>query len=310
MGMLDQTGKIDWRETERQLAKRFAGPLALNAPMADYTSWRVGGPAALMFWPKDPADCAGAISYCLEKGIPALPLGSGTNLLVADAGVDALVVNMSGLKELSWDGPRVRAGAGVPLARLAAQAGQRDLGGLEFAIGIPGSVGGAVLMNAGAYGCQMADVVVSAEVLGPDGRLAILDAGELGYRYRESRLREGGWLVLAAEMELKPGDGEAIRAAMKDYLESRREKQPLELPNGGSVFKNPTGGGAGRFIDQAGLKGLTIGGAQVSPKHANFIVNMGNARAADIRALIEKVQATVLERYGVALEREVIYWGF
>lgn len=307
---LNLKGKIDWRRLAARLEKEFPGRPVLGVPLADHTSWKVGGPAALMYCPLSAEDCAGVFALCHKEGIPLLILGSGTNLLVADEGVDALVLNMNGLREISWQHRQVKASAGASLAQVAAMAGQRDLRGLEFAIGIPGSVGGAVLMNAGAYGCQMSDVVKAVEIMEHSGRRLRLSSGELEYRYRKSRLQDESWLVLEAELELTAGDGEEIRETMKRYLESRRAKQPLELPNGGSVFKNPAGQGAGRFIDRAGLKGLTIGRAQVSPKHANFIVNLGGARASDIRELIGRVRATVAELYGVELEREVIYWGF
>ena len=303
-------GKLDWQALGASLAAEFSGRLMYGVPLADYTSWKVGGPAALMAWPETAKDCSVLLEACRRDRIPYRILGCGTNLLVADTGVEALVINMTGQKGVFWQGARVRAEAGASLSNLAAQAGQRELSGLEFGIGIPGSVGGGVLMNAGAYGFQMSDVVRRVEVLTSRGEKKELEAAELGYCYRKSLLQEKGWLVLAAELELTPGDGRKIRSLMRDYLESRRQKQPLELPNGGSVFKNPTGEGAGRFIDQAGLKGLRIGAAQVSPKHANFIVNLGGARAEEIRELIQQVQATVAERFGVELEREVIYWGF
>ncbi len=295
---------IDWIEKEQ------LGTVKANEPMADYTSWRIGGPAKVMVWPKDTEACSRILHYCKEAEIPAAILGCGTNLLVADTGIDALVINTREMNWICWRGSEVRAGAGVSLAILAGQAARKGLQGLAFAAGIPGSVGGAVLMNAGAYNGMMSDVVSKVTVLDGDGRRRELDRVDIHYGYRVSDIKRYGWFVAEAVLSLQPGEREAIEKEMNEYLKSRKEKQPLELPNGGSVFKNPTGQGAGRFIDRAGLKGLRIGDAQVSLKHANFIVNLGHATAMDTYRLIRTVQQRILKEFGVDLEPEVVFWGF
>lgn len=295
---------IDWIEKEQ------LGTVKANEPMADYTSWRIGGPAKVMVWPKDTEACSRILHYCKEAEIPTAILGCGTNLLVADTGIDALVINTREMNWIRWRGSEVRAGAGVSLAVLAGQAARKGLQGLAFAAGIPGSVGGAVLMNAGAYNGMMSDVVSKVTVLDGDGRRRELDRADIHYGYRVSDIKRYGWFVAEAVLLLQPGEREAIEKEMNEYLKSRKEKQPLELPNGGSVFKNPTGQGAGRFIDRAGLKGLRIGDAQVSLKHANFIVNLGHATAMDTYRLIRTVQQRILKEFGVDLEPEVVFWGF
>jgi UDP-N-acetylmuramate dehydrogenase len=294
---------IDWIEKEQ------LGNAKADEPMADYTSWHIGGPASVMVWPKDTDACRRILQHCKEAGIPVAILGFGTNLLVADDGIDALVINTREMNWIDWNDTKVRAGAGVSLANLAGQAARKGLQGLAFAAGIPGSLGGAVLMNAGAYNGMMSDVVSRVTVLDEDGRLQVLDKEDIHYGYRISDIKKYGWFVAEAVLSLQPGDREAIEKEMNEYLKARKEKQPLELPNGGSVFKNPTGAGAGRFIDRAGLKGLRIGDAQVSLKHANFIVNLGHATAKDTYSLIRTVQQRILQEFGVSLEPEVIFWG-
>ncbi|MDR1193343.1 MAG: UDP-N-acetylmuramate dehydrogenase [Peptococcaceae bacterium] len=301
---------MDWGELEAWLTARPAIRWQARAPLAAYTSWRLGGPARLLIWPDDPDTCRQLVDYCRRQGYPVLFLGRGTNLLVADTGVEAAVLHTGSLTDVEWDGDTVRAAAGLPLARLAEAAGERGLTGLEFAGGIPGSLGGALVMNAGAYGGQMSDLTRSVRALDPAGRLHDLTGPELGYGYRASRLRGQGWLVLSGSLTLRPGDRAEIQARTAAYLARRREKQPLELPSGGSVFRNPTGEGAGRFIERAGLKGRRLGQMQVSPKHANFIVNLGGGTAAAAKALIEEIQAEVARRFQVELEREVVFWGF
>ncbi len=300
--------QVDWQQIENWIEKQQIGRWQAAAPLAEFTSWRIGGPARLMVWPETEEKCAALLQYGSQQGADLRFLGSGTNLLAADEGVEALVIHTGALRRLEWAGKEVQAGAGLPLAQLSKAAADRSLKGLEFAIGIPGSLGGALMMNAGAYGGQMSDLVLEVRAMDKTGRIRVLQEQELSYGYRESRLKHEDLLILSGRLGFKEGNQEESLALMKEYLEARRQKQPLDLPNGGSVFRNPAGGGAGRYIEQAGLKGLQIGKAQISPKHANFIVNLGGAKAAEVSALMDRAQKEVAEKFGVRLESEVICW--
>lgn len=278
-----------------------------NEPMSAHCSFRIGGPARLMACPASGAEAAALLRLLREADAPVELMGKGTNLLVADEGLDAVVVRLgetiSGAELLPGD--RVRAGAGISLAKLAVFAAEAGLSGLEFAHGIPGSLGGAVFMNAGAYGGEMKDVLESAEIALPDGTLREVPAEELELSYRHSALEGSGALVTAATVKLTPAEPEAIRARMRELMEKRRASQPLDMPSAGSTFKRPVGGYAAALIDQAGLKGFAIGGAQVSEKHAGFVINRGGATFDDVLRLMEHIQKTVLEKSGVRLEPEV-----
>lgn len=278
-----------------------------NEPMSAHCSFRIGGPARLMACPASGAEAAVLLRLLREADAPVELMGKGTNLLVADEGLDAVVVRLgeaiSGAELLPGD--RVRAGAGISLAKLAVFAAEAGLSGLEFAHGIPGSLGGAVFMNAGAYGGEMKDVLESAELALPDGTLREVPAEELELSYRHSALEGSGALVTAATVKLTPAEPEAIRARMRELMEKRRASQPLDMPSAGSTFKRPVGGYAAALIDQAGLKGFAIGGAQVSEKHAGFVINRGGATFDDVLRLMEHIQKTVLEKSGVRLEPEV-----
>ena len=278
-----------------------------NEPMSAHCSFRIGGPARLMACPASGAEAAALLRLLREADAPVELMGKGTNLLVADEGLDAVVVRLgeaiSGAELLPGD--RVRAGAGISLAKLAVFAAEAGLSGLEFAHGIPGSLGGAVFMNAGAYGGEMKDVLESAELALPDGTLREVPAEELELSYRHSALEGSGALVTAATVKLKPAEPETIRARMRELMEKRRASQPLDMPSAGSTFKRPVGGYAAALIDQAGLKGFAIGGAQVSEKHAGFVINRGGATFDDVLRLMEHIQKTVLEKSGVRLEPEV-----
>lgn len=278
-----------------------------NEPMSAHCSFRIGGPARLMACPASGAEAAALLRLLREADAPVELMGKGTNLLVADEGLDAVVVRLgeaiSGAELLPGD--RVRAGAGISLAKLAVFAAEAGLSGLEFAHGIPGSLGGAVFMNAGAYGGEMKDVLESAELALPDGTLREVPAEELELSYRHSALEGSGALVTAATVKLTPAEPEAIRARMRELMEKRRASQPLDMPSAGSTFKRPVGGYAAALIDQAGLKGFAIGGAQVSEKHAGFVINRGGATFDDVLRLMEHIQKTVLEKSGVRLEPEV-----
>lgn len=278
-----------------------------NEPMSAHCSFRIGGPARLMACTASGAEAAALLRLLREADAPVELMGKGTNLLVADEGLDAVVVRLgeaiSGAELLPGD--RVRAGAGISLAKLAVFAAEAGLSGLEFAHGIPGSLGGAVFMNAGAYGGEMKDVLESAEIALPDGTVREVPAEELELSYRHSALEGSGALVTAATVKLTPAEPEAIRARMRELMEKRRASQPLDMPSAGSTFKRPVGGYAAALIDQAGLKGFAIGGAQVSEKHAGFVINRGGATFDDVLRLMEHIQKTVLEKSGVRLEPEV-----
>ncbi|MBQ2634640.1 MAG: UDP-N-acetylmuramate dehydrogenase [Oscillospiraceae bacterium] len=273
-------------------------------PMAAHCSFRIGGPAALFAEPSDEAELLALLAALRERGVRPLLLGKGTNVLVADAGVPGVVVHIGeALGAVRVAGTRMEAGAGVALSVLAQRAREHSLTGLEFAHGIPGSLGGAVVMNAGAYDGEMKDVVVSVRYL--DGEGTLRETEDMGFAYRRSRFSDGQSVVLSAVLQLREGDGEAVAARMRELGERRRSKQPLDRPSAGSTFKRPARGYAAALIEGAGLKGLSVGGAQVSEKHAGFVINTGNASCADVLALMELVRARVLEKYGVELEPEV-----
>lgn len=278
-----------------------------NEPMSAHCSFRIGGLARLMACPSSGTEAAALLRLLHESGVPVELMGKGTNLLVADEGLDAVVVRMgealSGAELLP--GGRVRAGAGISLARLAVFAAEAGLSGLEFAHGIPGSLGGAVFMNAGAYGGEMRDVLESAELALSDGTVAEVPAEELELTYRHSALEGTGRLVTAATVRLTPAEPEAIRERMRELIEKRRASQPLDMPSAGSTFKRPAVGYAAALIDQSGLKGFAVGGAQVSEKHAGFVINRGGATFDDVVQLMEHIQKTVFEKSGVRLEPEV-----
>ena len=278
-----------------------------DAPLSRHTSFRIGGPARRMAFPKDGSQMVLLIEAARSCGARPLVIGNGTNLLFPDEGVDRLVVNTRDMSGVTLDAEgHVAAEAGASLSRAAVFAQQHGLAGLEFAHGIPGSVGGAVCMNAGAYGGEMRQVVREATVLFPEEGIRTLSCEELNLSYRHSLLTEHPEaVVLYAEFELTPGDPETIRAAMRELMAKRKASQPLEWPSAGSTFKRPEGHFAGTLIDQCGLKGLTVGGAQVSEKHAGFLINRGGATFADMAELIRQVQQRVLEETGVTLEPEV-----
>jgi len=243
-------------------------------------------------------------------GVPLFVLGRGSDLLVSDEGYRGVVLAVGdGITDLTYEGETLVAEAGVTLADAAEMACALGLSGLEFACGIPGTVGGAVFMNAGAYGGQIADVLVGIQALTPEGDRVELGVDELAMGYRTSRVKTDGLVVLSATFKLERAEEDDIRARMDDLTRQREEKQPLELPSAGSTFKRPEGYFAGKLIMDAGLKGYQVGGAAVSEKHAGFVVNMGGATAADVHAVIEHVQAEVLRQFGVSLEPEVLFLG-
>ena len=285
-------------------------PFLKDEPMKNHTSFRTGGPAALFASPENVDQLSALLAFCTERGLKPLILGNGSNLLVSDKGIDGLVISMAALDEVRQiDETTFFAGAGTKLIRLCKAALAAGCTGLEFAYGIPGTVGGAVFMNAGAYGGEMKQVLSCAEHLMPDGRPGKLKGDALGLDYRRSAYMENGCIVTGAVVKLEQGDPAAIEEKMNDLIGRRRDKQPLEYPSAGSVFKRPEGYYAGALIEQSGLKGRRVGGAAVSEKHAGFIVNIDDATTADVLNLIDVCRETVFKNFGVMLETEVRFVG-
>lgn len=274
--------------------------------MKNYTSFKVGGPAELFLSPEDAGQTAKLVRFCEKEEIPVFVLGKGSNLLVSDRGIKGAVIYTGKQCSISMtDENTVRAQSGASLAQLCTFALENSLSGLEFAYGIPGTVGGAVFMNAGAYGGEMKDVLLNSEYVSTDGTSGELDNEAMELSYRHSAYENSNLVITAASVRLAPADRNEIKSTMNDILARRKEKQPLEYPSAGSTFKRPEGNFAGALIEQCGLKGVSVGGAQVSEKHAGFIINRGGATAADILSLIKHVQARVKAQTGVSLETEI-----
>lgn len=298
-----------WFEDLDEKIKEYLPDLevACEEPMSRHTSFHVGGPAKRMAFPKNSEQIVLLWNFAAECGAHPLVIGNGTNLLAPDEGLDRLVIDTSkNMNTLSCKGNTLHADSGVSLARLADSAQKHGLAGLEFAHGIPGTVGGAMCMNAGAYGGEMKQVVSCVHVLDPKDGIRTLTGDEMCFGYRCSILTEHpDWVVLSAEFLLAEGDSAEIRSKMEELMARRRASQPLEYPSAGSTFKRPEGYYAGTLIDQCGLKGLQVGGAQVSEKHAGFVINRGGATFADVTELIAQVQERVFAQKGVRLEPEV-----
>ena len=278
-----------------------------NEPMARHTSFQIGGPARLLVRPRSEQELRQALTAAKACGVPCLVIGNGSNLLVPDEGVEALVIRLGGgldTVNIGADGT-ITAGSGALLSAVAVRAQQAGLTGLEFAFGIPGSIGGAVYMNAGAYGGQISDVVESVSCLTRDGQTQTWTAAQADFAYRHSAFQSDSQVITAVRLHLMPGAPEEIRRRMEQIAASRKASQPLELPSAGSAFKRPAGGYAAALIDQAGLKGTRVGGACVSEKHAGFIVNTGGASCRDVLQLMELVRARVQARTGIELEPEI-----
>lgn len=279
-------------------------------PMSEHTTFKVGGPADLYVVPESASEVRDVLLACEEAGVDCFVLGRGSDLLVSDEGYRGVIIAVGdGLMGVSVDGTEMTCQAGVDLREASEMACELGLSGLEFACGIPGSVGGACFMNAGAYGGCVADVLKCVRVLAPDGSMDVVEASELDMGYRKSRVASDGLIVLSATFGLERGDPERIRATMDDLMSRREEKQPLDLPSAGSTFKRPEGHFAGKLIMDAGLQGYRVGGAEVSRKHAGFVVNVGGATASDVHAVIEHVQDEVERQFGVRLEPEVRFLG-
>ncbi len=278
--------------------------------MKRITSFRIGGSADLTVYPADAKAFAFALDAARQNNIPYIVIGNGSNTLASDKGFRGVVFVTTDMRKVQIDGEYLTGGCGVLLGSVGTNASTAGLGGAEFANGIPGTLGGAVYMNAGAYGGQISDIVYSTECFDLDsGKFLTLDNASQQFGYRHSVFMEKNYIVLSSTLKLTRGDPEAIRATMNAYLQSRREKQPLNYPSAGSVFKRPEGYFAGKLIEDAGLKGTRVGGAMVSPKHAGFIVNIGDATASDVLALIEIIQEKVYGMYGVELVCEIRFVG-
>ncbi len=291
------------------LALKLGCKPVFDAPMSTKTTFKIGGNAKLYIEVYKVPQLSVLIKFINENELSYIVLGKGSNVVVSDDGLDRVVLHLDGdfKKFERLDENTVYCGAGLSLMGLCREAENCSLSGLEFAWGIPGSVGGAVFMNAGAYGGEIKDVVYSVRHIDRDGRVGTIKSSGLNFGYRHSVYKENGFTVIGATFRLKLDNKTEIRNRMEDYMGRRKDKQPIEFPSAGSVFRRPEGNYAGALIEKCGLKGASVGGAQVSPKHAGFIVNTGNATASDVKALIKKIQTTVKKETGYDLQREIIY---
>ena len=284
--------------------------LHFQVSMAKHTSFRIGGEAEVMAFPKNVQELSDILRTCKTMGATPVILGAGTNVLAPDAGISGLVICLKdcldGMERL--DDTHIRVAAGVTMTRAAVFAANHGLSGLEFAHGIPGTVGGGVYMNAGAYGGEICQVCQSVDVMNPDGIVTTYSAEEMGFAYRHSVLEQTGGIVVSTVFALTPKPVDEIKALMKELMAKRSASQPLDLPSAGSAFKRPVGGYAAALIDQAGLKGYQVGGAAISAKHAGFAVNLGGATAEDVKNLLTQVSDIVFEKSGIRLEPEVRIW--
>lgn len=281
-----------------------------NEPMAKHTSFRIGGPAEVMVFPKNREELSAVLKVSALLDRKPVILGAGTNVLAPDDGIPGLTICLKdclgGMEQL--DETHIRVMGGVTMTRAAVFASNLGLSGLEFAHGIPGTVGGGIYMNAGAYGGELCQICVAVEVMDMDGYVRILSNAQMGFSYRHSILEEVGGIVISADFQLVPAPVEEIKGKMKELMSKRSASQPLDLPSAGSAFKRPVGGYAAALIDQAGLKGYRVGDAAVSEKHAGFAVNLGNASADDVKQLLRQVSDIVFEKSGIRLEPEVRIW--
>jgi UDP-N-acetylmuramate dehydrogenase len=293
---------IGWRDR----LPPVRGRLQIDAPLAPYTWLRVGGPADALFLPSDEADLANFLK-ALEPSVPVTVLGVGSNTLVRDGGVEGVVIRLGrGFADIAaLDGARIRAGAAALDAQVARAAAQAGIGGLEFYTGVPGAIGGACVMNAGCYGSETRDVLVEAYALTRQGEPVTLSHADMGFNYRKSAAADGGLIFTGALFAGRPDDPVAVTQRMSEITARRETSQPIREKTGGSTFKNPPGHSAWKLVDEAGWRGRPYGGAMFSPLHANFLINTGDATAADLEGLVEAVRADVLAKFGVTLEWEV-----
>lgn len=295
----------------RELRTMIRGKIRVDEPLSKHTTLRIGGPVEYMAYPDTIADLQRLVRWCRDRGVAYVALGLGSNVLAPDTGLKGVVIRTKpALDYIRFEGTEVLVGAGVSIVRLVSQAAARGLSGVEGLAGVPGSVGGALVMNAGTPIGQIGNVVRCVTVIDEEGELRRLSRAELSFSYRKSLLQEKRqWLVVEARLTLTPGDEATIRKTLDATLAYRNRTQPLAYPNAGSVFKNPSGDSAGRLVEAAGCKGLRYGDAQVSQQHANWIINLGNATAEDVFALMLEVRRRVLEHSGIALEREIRLLG-
>lgn len=278
-------------------------------PMRYHTSFKIGGPAKIMVLPKNEQELLKVLKEVFLSKLPYFILGKGSNLLVSDKGIERIVINLSSLSEIIVSGDEIKVGAGAALNAVCTKAMMEELTGLEFAFGIPGGVGGALYMNAGAYGGEMSQVVKEAEYITVDGKRGTISLEDMKLGYRTSIFKNSNMIITSVTFALSKGKKEEIKNKMEDYMGRRKSKQPLEYPSAGSTFKRPEGYFAGALIEKNNLKGKRIGGAMVSEKHAGFVINYDNASASDVKELMKYVSDTVLEADGVLLEPEVIFIG-
>ncbi|MBP3901709.1 MAG: UDP-N-acetylmuramate dehydrogenase [Blautia sp.] len=300
-----------YQQLLRELSEIEGDPeILLDEPMSRHTTFRIGGPADVFVSPRDEKQTAEVLGAVRRSGLPFFILGNGSNLLVSDSGFRGVVIRIyRNMSDINVNGEEICAGAGALLSAIAAAARSAELTGFEFASGIPGTLGGAVVMNAGAYGGEMKDVLACARVLTPQGEIKTLALPELKLGYRTSIIKEEDLVVLSAVMRFEKGDAAAIRDKMQDLQQRRVTKQPLEFPSAGSTFKRPEGYFAGKLIEDAGLRGFAVGGAKVSDKHCGFVINADHATADDVMRLIQQVKGRVYESSGVRLEPEVRFLG-
>ncbi len=291
-----------------KVRKFFKGNISISEPLSRFTTFRIGGPADYYLEPLDREDLVNLIKYLNEIGYPFIIIGNGSNILISDEGIRGAAINLEfGFNKIEVSKNFVFAEAGIKLSKLVDVCIENSLVGIENLAGIPGTLGGAILMNAGAYGGEISDYILKVEIF--DGeKIRFLSKEECGFAYRKSNLE--GKIILSAEFRLQTGDKEKAKARRKELLLKRNQSQPVELPNAGSIFKNPPDDFAARLIEQAGLKGLTVGGAKVSEKHANFIVNFNNASANDVLELMKIIQESVYQKFGIVLEPEIKMVGF
>ena len=284
--------------------------ILMEEPMKKHTTFRLGGPADFFLCPSDVNQIPEIIHICREEGIPWFVLGNGSNLLVSDQGYRGVVIQIyKNMNQITVEGTRIYAQAGALLSTVSKKAMEAGLTGMEFASGIPGTLGGAAVMNAGAYGGEMKDILVSVTVLTDNGEQKVLKAEELNLGYRTSIIKEKGYIVLDVVLQLQVGDRDAIRNRMEELKVQRVTKQPLEYPSAGSTFKRPEGYFAGKLIEDAGLRGYRVGGAQVSEKHCGFVINTGDATTSDVVQLIHDVQNIIWNKFKIKLEPEVKFLG-
>lgn len=294
-----------------EMLKILPGRVRAGEPMKRHTSWRIGGPADVFAEPSNREELRAAVSYANERSLPLTIIGAGTNILVSDEGVRGVVVKVGrGLDRIFIDGEIITAEAGARLSKVAAAARDAGLGGFEFSAGIPGAIGGAVVMNAGANGASLGALVKEVLLLDPEGCFLKKSKDEMNFGYRSSTLQNEISVVVEAVFTCFHRDKETIKREMEVFTKKRKETQPLHYPSAGSIFKNPPGDSAGRLIEAAGLKGERVGDAQISTLHANFIINLGEATARDVLALVDRARETVLHCFGIELKPEVKVVGY